>query len=139
VKTQTYSSSRAFAIAVMAMIVFAMQTLGVAHRTSHARHAAPANELWLAVANGEVVSADVWNAQHASHASATHETNDPWHHHETRVDCERFDALCAGDAPVAMLLPALPLPDTKANTARTYRALISARTARAQARAPPLA
>jgi hypothetical protein len=139
VKTQTHLSSRAFAIAVMAMIVFAMQTLGVAHRTSHARHAAPANELWLAVANGELVSADAWHAQHASHASAAHETNDPWSNHDSRADCERFDALCAGDAPVALALTAPPLPDTEPNTARTYSALISVRTARAQARAPPLA
>jgi hypothetical protein len=139
VKTQSHLSSRAFAIAVIAMIVFAMQTLGVAHRTSHARHTAPVNELWLAVANGEIVSVDAWNAQQASQSSATHDASDPWNHHDSRADCERFDALCAGDAPVATALTALPLPDIQRKATRTYSALISARTARAQARAPPLA
>jgi hypothetical protein len=121
------------------MIVFAMQTLGVAHRTSHALHGLPANELWLAVANGEVVSEDTWLSHQASLAAVTQSANDPWQHHDTRADCERFDALCAGDAPIAMTLTPLPLPEIEPNVARTYRALIAARTARAQARAPPLA
>ncbi len=128
-------SPRTFAIAVIAMIVFAMQTLGIAHRTSHARLAAPAQELWLAIANGDVVTEQAWQA---SRTSSMQSANDPWHHHESRADCERFDALCAGDAPVAMAAASLPLPDLETAVARTYRALISARTARAQARAPPL-
>ncbi|MGL4230437.1 MAG: hypothetical protein ACRCWJ_03645 [Casimicrobium sp.] len=137
-KISSHLSSRAFAIAFMAMIVFAMQTLGVAHRASHARHAASAQELWLAVANGETVSVDVWQAEQRPNASLTSNQSDRWHH-ESRADCERFDALCAGDAPIAIMLATPLLPDIEPGIARAHRALIAARTARAQARAPPLA
>jgi hypothetical protein len=134
VKVTTLSSSRTLAIALLATIVFALQTLGVIHRTSHARHVVPAQELWLAIANGEVVSSEAWQAELSS---TTVEANDPWHHHESRADCERFDALCASDTPIATLNVAVVKPVIEPAPERIYAALISARTARAQARAPP--
>jgi hypothetical protein len=139
VKNRTQLSPHALAIALLATIVFAMQTLGVAHRTAHAHLAEPAQELWLAVANGDVVSQEAWRAQQASLAASSQSATDPWQHHDTRADCERFDALCAGDAPIAIAQPTPSLPKVETAVARTYRALISVRTARANARAPPLA
>jgi hypothetical protein len=126
--------------ALLAFVIVTMQSAGLVHRIAHGSNAGSAShgahELWLVVANGGEVSAAAWlDAQ--SHDDVA--GSDPWHAHDDAADCERFDALCAASALLSHVeSPRLPAPASFTQS-RVHLALLTARTPRAQARAPPLA
>ena len=128
--------------AALALLLLAVQALGLAHRIAHGP-VLPA--LAHASAAVDQPSSDIWGHARAAVAPAhsAHEHNhgpSHDHDHDASAECRLFDQLLGqvDVLPVSELPPPLPAPAVQ-QLARSNQATGRATTAPYQARAPPLA
>ena len=136
--------------AALALLLLAVQALGLAHRIAHGpvlpalAHASaavdqPSSDIW-GHARAAVAPAHSAHEQTQDHSHGYSHDRSHDHDHDASAECRHFDQLLGqvDVLPVSELPPPLPVPAAQ-QLARSNQATGRAATAPYQARAPPLA
>jgi hypothetical protein len=116
-------------IALLIAQFASLQWFAAVHRAAHA--SLPTRSLALLATSASE------NSHFKADERAFSVGNDPWQH-QSKIDCDRFDA-CVGSDLVVARLPAFTLPTPHAaQFSRADTARITLKIARAKARAPPV-